>query len=127
MSLQTLEVSIAGPVATVTLSRPNVHNALNETAISELADSFRMLGQRHDVRAIVLAAAGKSFCSGADLNWMKRMAGFSDEENRADALGFAAMLYKIYTCPKPVVARVQGDVVGGGVGLIAAVDIAIAA
>jgi methylglutaconyl-CoA hydratase len=78
------------------------------------------------VRAIVLAGNGPAFCAGADLNWMKKMAGYSDDENRADALRLAEMLRAIYTCPKPVIARVQGDTYAGGVGLVAACDIVIA-
>jgi methylglutaconyl-CoA hydratase len=95
--------------------------------IAELTDSFQALGSRTDVRAVLLSATGKSFSAGADLNWMRKMAGFSDHENRVDALALAKMLRTIYSCPKPVVAQVQGDAYGGGVGLIAATDIAIAA
>ena len=78
------------------------------------------------MRAIVLTGNGPAFCAGADLNWMKKMAGYSDDENRADALRLAEMLRAIYTCPKPVVARVQGDTYAGGVGLVAACDIVVA-
>ena len=127
MTYQTLQVSVANYVARVVLHRPDVHNAFNETMIAELTDSFLTFGSRTDVRAILLTATGKSFSAGADLNWMRKMAGFSDAENRADALGLASMLRTIYACPKPVVARIQGDAYGGGVGLIAATDIAIAA
>jgi methylglutaconyl-CoA hydratase len=127
VTYQTLQVSVANYVARVVLHRPDVHNAFNETMIAELTDSFLTFGSRTDVRAILLTATGKSFSAGADLNWMRKMAGFSDAENRADALGLATMLRTIYACPKPVVARIQGDAYGGGVGLIAATDIAIAA
>ena len=127
MTYQTLQVTVANYVARVELHRPDVHNAFNETMIAELTDSFLTFGSRTDVRAILLTATGKSFSAGADLNWMRKMAGFSDAENRADALGLASMLRTIYACPKPVVARIQGDAYGGGVGLIAATDIAIAA
>ena len=127
MTYQTLQVSVANYVARVELHRPDVHNAFNETTIAELTDSFQALGSRTDVRAVLLTATGKSFSAGADLNWMRKMAGFSDAENRADALALAMMLRTIYSCPKPVVAQVQGDAYGGGVGLIAATDIAIAA
>jgi methylglutaconyl-CoA hydratase len=126
VSHQTLQVSVANYVARVELRRPDVHNAFNETMIAELTESFQALGSRDDVRAILLAATGKSFSAGADLNWMRKMAGFSDEENRADALALATMLRAIYCCPKPVIAQIQGDAYGGGVGLIAATDIAIA-
>ncbi|CAB3674331.1 enoyl-CoA hydratase/isomerase family protein [Trinickia soli] len=121
-----LEVSFAGHVATVTLNRPDVRNAFNETTIAELTDAFRQLDTREDVRAIVLAANGPAFCAGADLNWMKKMAGFSDEENRVDARRLADMLSAIYRVSKPVVARVSGDAYAGGVGLVAASDIVVA-
>jgi methylglutaconyl-CoA hydratase len=125
--MQTLEVAIAGQMATVTLNRPEVSNAFNETVVNELADSFRALADRSDIRVIVLAGAGKSFSAGADLNWMKKMADLSEDKNFQDACELATMLRTIYTCPKPVIARVQGDAYGGGVGLIAAADIAVAA
>jgi len=126
MNWHTLDVTISGAVATVTLNRPRVHNAFNETAIKELEHSFRMFGDRDEVRLIVLTGAGTTFCAGADLGWMKRMAEIPYEENSADAFRLANMLRTIYHCPKPVIARIQGDAYGGGVGLIAAADIAIA-
>ncbi|HYD61169.1 MAG TPA: enoyl-CoA hydratase/isomerase family protein [Noviherbaspirillum sp.] len=126
MDYQTLIVAIDGKVATVTLNRPDVRNAFNETTIAEITQAFRALGQHPDVRTIVLAANGPAFCAGADLNWMKKMAGYTHEENRADAAQLAEMLHTIYTCPKPVVAKVQGDCYAGGMGLVAACDIAIA-
>ncbi|MFD2365045.1 enoyl-CoA hydratase/isomerase family protein [Pseudoduganella sp. GCM10020061] len=126
MDYTTLSVSIAGKVATVTLTRPDVRNAFNEKTIAELALAFDELGRNEFVRAIVLAAEGQAFCAGADLNWMKKMAGYSHDENRADALALADMLRTIYLCPKPVVARIQGDCYAGGMGLAAACDIAVA-
>ena len=126
MNWHTLDVTIAGAVATVTLNRPRVHNAFNETAIKELEHSFRMFGDRGEVRAIVLTGSGTTFCAGADLSWMKKMADIPYEDNFADAYRLATMLRTIYHCPKPVIARVQGDAYGGGLGLIAAADIAIA-
>lgn len=125
--MQTIEVDIAGLVATVWLNRPDVRNAFNEFMIAELTQAFRELGGNAEVRAIVLAARGPAFCAGADLNWMKKMAGYTHEENRADAARLAEMLHVIYTCPKPVVARVQGDCYAGGMGLAAACDMAIVA
>ncbi len=127
MQYENLLVDVAGHVATLTLNRPEVRNAFNETMIAELRDAFTTLGTRDDVRAIVLAANGKAFCAGADLNWMKKMAGYSDAENRADALCLAQMLAAIYRCPKPVVARVNGDAYAGGMGLLCAADIVVAA
>jgi methylglutaconyl-CoA hydratase len=126
MNWHTLDVTISGAVATVTLNRPRVHNAFNETAIKELEHSFRMFGDRDEVRVIVLTGSGTTFCAGADLSWMKRMAEIPYEENFADAYRLATMLRTLYHCPKPVIARVQGDAFGGGLGLIAVADIAIA-
>ncbi len=121
-----VDVAFAAQVATVTLNRPDVRNAFNEAMIAELTDVFESMGERQDVRAVVLAANGKAFCAGADLNWMKKMAAFSDDENRADAMRLANMLYAIWRCPQPVIARVSGDAYAGGMGLIAACDIVVA-
>ena len=126
MQYSMLEVAFAGHVATVTLNRPEVRNAFNETTIGELTDVFGRLESHDEVRAIVLAANGPAFCAGADLNWMKKMATFSDEENRVDARRLADMLSAIYCASKPVVARVSGDAYAGGVGLVAASDIVVA-
>jgi methylglutaconyl-CoA hydratase len=126
MTYDTLLVTVADKVATVTLNRPDLRNAFNEGAIAELARVFDELGRDDAVRAIVLAANGPSFCAGADLNWMKKMAGYSHDENEADAMRLAAMLRTIYLCPKPTVARVQGDCYAGGMGLVAACDIVVA-
>lgn len=115
-----------GDAARVTLNRPDVRNAFNEVLIAELTHTFTTLGQDETLRAIVLAAEGKAFCAGADLNWMKAMAGYSWDENHADATRLADMLWAIYSCPVPVVARVQGDVYAGGVGLVACADIVVA-
>ncbi|MGF6933936.1 methylglutaconyl-CoA hydratase [Paraburkholderia sp. UCT70] len=126
MQYETLTVEIAGQTATVALNRPDVRNAFNETMIAELTAAFTALDTRDDVRAVVLAANGKAFCAGADLNWMKKMAGYSDDENRADAMRLAVMLSVVYRCNKPVIARVSGDAYAGGMGLIAACDIVVA-
>ncbi|HEX8602588.1 MAG TPA: enoyl-CoA hydratase/isomerase family protein [Pseudoduganella sp.] len=127
MNYDTITLDTAGTIATITLNRPEVRNAFNEQAIAELTAAFTALGQVDGIRAIVLASNGAAYCAGADLNWMKKMAGYSEDENRADAIQLANMLRTIYTCPKPVVAKVHGDCFGGGVGLVAACDIAIAA
>ena len=126
MDFQTLTVSILDGVATVTLNRPELRNAFNEEAIHELAVAFAALGTTGNVRAIVLAANGPAFCAGGDLNWMKKMAAYSEEENQQDAMRLADMLRTIYLCPKPVVARVHGDCYAGGMGLVAACDIVVA-
>lgn len=127
MDYQTLEIRQEQAVATVWLNRPDVRNAFNETSIAELTQAFRALDADASVRAVVLAARGVAFCAGADLNWMKKMAGYSREENLADAAGLAAMLRAIHDCGKPVVARVQGDCYAGGMGLATACDIVVAA
>ncbi len=112
-------------IATVTLNRPDLHNAFDEELIERLGDMFEDLGHQEGVRAVVVAAAGKSFCAGADLNWMKRAAGFTEEDNREDALSLGRMLKNLHNIPKPTIALVQGAAYGGGVGLVAACDIAI--
>jgi methylglutaconyl-CoA hydratase len=122
----TLKINIAHRVAVVWLTRAEVRNAFNETTIAELTDAFRTLGADAGVRAIVLAAEGPAFCAGADLDWMRRMAQYSHAENRADALRLANMLRTIHECPKPVIARVHGAAFAGGMGLVAACDVAIA-
>src|SRR5471032_2115667 len=127
MNLQRLKVTVDGYVARVTLDRPDVRNAFDEATIVELAAAFRALADDSSVRVIILAANGPAFCAGADLNWMKLMAAYSDAENRADALGLATMLNTIYACDKPVIAQVQGDAYAGGMGLVAVADIAISA
>jgi methylglutaconyl-CoA hydratase len=120
------DVTVRDAVATVTLNRPEIHNAFDETLIARLTAAFVSLDDNPDVRVVVLAAAGKSFCAGADLNWMQRMAAFGPEENLADAQALAAMLRALYALSKPTIARVAGAAYGGGVGLVAACDIAIA-
>jgi methylglutaconyl-CoA hydratase len=114
-------------VATVTLNRPDVRNAFNDEVIAEMTAVFSELGEREEVRCVVLAANGPAFCAGADLNWMKRMAGYTRDENVADAAALANMLRLIYRCPKPTIARVQGDAYAGGTGLVAVCDIAVSA
>jgi methylglutaconyl-CoA hydratase len=124
--MQHLLLGFDAGVATVTLNRPEVRNAFNDEVIAELTAVLLELGGRAEVRCIVLAASGTAFCAGADLNWMKRMASYSREENLADAAALARMLRVLYECPKPTIARVQGDVYAGGTGLVAACDIAVA-
>jgi len=124
---QTLQVDVRGGVAAVTMARERVRNAFNESMIDELDAAFAELGEDPAVRAIVLAGRGSVFCAGADLEWMARMAAFSPEENRKDALQLARMLRTLCECPKPTIARVHGDAYGGGLGLVAACDMAFAA
>ena len=112
-------------VHTITLARPEVRNAFNEALIGEIRQAFEAAGADPAVRCIVLAAEGKAFCAGADLNWMRRMADYGREQNLQDAGELARMLATIDQCPKPTVARVQGDVYAGGMGLVAACDMAV--
>ena len=120
-----LQLQVADLVATITLNRPEVRNAFNAELIAEITQTFQELGQRSDVRCIVLAANGTAFCAGADLNWMRSMADYTHEQNLADAGYLAAMMQTVYECPKPTIARIQGDVYAGGMGLVAACDMAV--
>ncbi len=120
-----LQLHVADLVATVTLNRPDVRNAFNDEVIAEVTDVFIALAGRDDVRCIVLAANGSAFCAGADLNWMRSMADYTHEQNLVDAGRLAMMMRTVYECPKPTIARIQGDVYAGGTGLVAACDIAI--
>ncbi len=116
-----------GPVATVALARPESHNALNAALIEELTTCFEELAGEDAVRAVVLTGEGQSFCAGADIGYMRETAGFSYEENIEDARRLATMFRTVDECPKPVVAKVAGAAIGGGVGLVAAADVAVAA
>lgn len=121
-----LQLQFEHGVETVTLNRPDVRNAFNDEFIAELAAVFLELAKRPEVRCVVLAANGPAFCAGADLNWMRRIADYSREENIEDASGLARMLEVLYRCPKPTIAKVQGDVYAGGMGLVSACDMAVA-
>ncbi len=124
----TLDIRRPRPfVAEVWLNRPDVRNAFNDAVIGELSEAFATLGSDSSLRAIVLAGHGKAFCAGADLNWMRSMAGYSWAENHADASRLAQMLWTIYSCPLPVVGRIHGDCYAGGVGLAAVCDVLVAA
>lgn len=113
-------------IARVTLDRPDRHNAFDETLIAALTAAFTALGSNSQVRAIILSGNGKSFCAGADIAWMRRAGEWTEAENHADAMKLSAMLLAIDTCRKPVIARVHGVVAGGGVGLVACADMAVA-
>lgn len=113
-------------VATLTLNRPELHNAFNEEMIGEMTKAFTDLSKDPRVRVVVLTGAGASFCAGADLHWMKKMAGFTKAQNLADAKRLNQMLMSVYRCAKPVIAHVNGAAIGGGTGLVSAADIAIA-
>lgn len=123
---QNLAITQSGAIARITLTQPEIRNAFSDEVIAEITAAFKEVGARQDVRAVVLAAEGPAFCAGANLNWMRRMADYSRDENLADAALLAEMLRVIYECPHPTIARVQGDVYAGGMGLVAACDMAVA-
>ena len=120
-------VEIQGPVARVWLTRPEAHNAFGAELITELTAAFRDLAARPGVRAVVLAGEGSSFSAGADVNWMQRSLNCTVEENLADARRLEGLFAAIAECPRPVIARVHGAALGGGSGLVAASDFAVAA
>jgi methylglutaconyl-CoA hydratase len=126
MSYQNILTETDAGVGIVTLNRPERHNAFDDATIAELSDAMERMAADDAVRLVVISSTGKSFCAGADLEWMQRAAGYSLEENQRDAGELAAMLLHVSECPKPVIARVQGPAYGGGVGLIAACDMALA-
>jgi methylglutaconyl-CoA hydratase len=120
-----LEVTRQGGVARVTLNRPELRNAFDDSLIKRLHQTFDELSGDKTIRVMVLAGNGPAFCAGADLNWMKRMAGYSYDQNLADAQALADMLAALDRLPKPTIARVHGPVFAGGTGLVAACDIAV--
>jgi methylglutaconyl-CoA hydratase len=120
-----IEVDIAQAVARIRICRPEVRNAFNAETIARLTTALVQAGENPDVRVIVIQSDGPAFCAGGDLNWMKSSVDFTLEENRADAASLARLFETIVTCPKPVIARVQGDAYGGGAGLVAACDISV--
>lgn len=126
MHSPTVLYSVAHAVATITLNRPDVHNAFDEDLIGALTECFRDAGTDPFVRVVVLRGAGKSFCAGGDLGWMRRMADYSFAQNMEDAARLGTLLATINTCPKPTIALVHGNAFGGGVGLAACCDIVVA-
>jgi methylglutaconyl-CoA hydratase len=122
-----VDVRVDGPVARVFLARPAVRNAFDGPTVEALREAIAAVSRRDDVRVIVLGGHGPVFCAGADLAWMKTVAGFTGEQNLADARSLAALFETIDSSPKAVVARVQGAALGGGAGLVAAADVAVAA
>jgi methylglutaconyl-CoA hydratase len=116
---------IDGPIAIITLNRPEKHNAFDDALIHDLTMHLRSADETDQIRVVVLSASGKSFSAGADLNWMKRMAAYSQAENEHDAMALAELMKTLHGLSKPTIARVQGPAYGGGVGLIACCDMAI--
>jgi len=122
-----IEVRHPSPERTeVWLNRPEVRNAFNDAMIAELTQAFAAIARDRRVRVVLLAAQGKAFCAGADLNWMRAMADYSWDQNRADAQGLADMLWTLDQCPVPIVGRLQGDCYAGGMGLAAVCDVRLA-
>jgi len=127
MNTSALTIERDGPVVRVFLNRPEVRNAFNDAVITELTGAFRAFANEPSLRAVILGGHGKAFCAGGDLAWMRSMADYSWEQNRADASALAEMLWTIYRCPLPVIGRIHGDCYAGGVGLAACCDVLVAA
>ncbi len=124
---QTIDLSIGdNGICSLTLNRPEVHNAFNEVMIAEITEALLSLESSPQVRMVVVRGNGKSFCAGADINWMRRMADYDEDQNYEDASLMSDMMDKLYRFPKPTLAHVHGAVFGGGVGLVTCCDIAIA-
>jgi methylglutaconyl-CoA hydratase len=123
---QHIEVEQRGAVRWLWLNRPEVRNAFNDTLVAEIAATFAAVEASAETRVVVLGARGPSFCAGADLNYMRAMSGLDHADNHADALKVARMFAAVHACSRPVIARVQGDAFGGGVGLVAACDVVVA-
>ncbi len=116
-----------GVVGRVALNRPEVRNAFNDEMLEDLLEVFASVRDDRTIRVVVLTGEGMTFCAGADVHWMKRVVDYSYERNYEDSLNLARMLREVYTCPKPVVGRINGAAIGGGTGLVAVCDIAVAA
>ncbi len=121
----TIKLTSGNGIATILLNRPEIRNAFNEVMIAELTDAFREAGKMDDIRVIMLKGEGKSFCAGADLNWMRDVSGYSYEQNYAESYRLSECFYSIYSSPKPTIAVVHGAAIGGANGLLAACDIAV--
>lgn len=119
---KTIEFEIKDDIGIVWLNRPEIHNAFNEVMISEVLDIFTEVNQMENIRIVLLRGRGKSFCAGADLNWMGGVAGYTFEQNYAESLNLSKCFYAIYTCTKPTIAVVHGAAIGGANGLLAACD-----
>lgn len=123
---RTLQVtSVASDILQVTLNRPELHNAFNEDLISELSDLGNQLSNNSDIRIVILTGNGKSFCAGADLNWMKKTKNFTFEENKDDAINLGMMFHILDELPQAVIGRINGSAIGGGTGLVSICDISV--
>lgn len=127
MAYTTIKYRNDDRIARVTFCRPEIHNAFNSTVITEMADVFHEIEKDDEIRVVVLTGEGKSFCAGADLNWMRSVITQSFEENLAESNALADLFYQIYTFKRPVVGKINGAAIGGGTGFVAVCDIAIAA
>lgn len=125
LKFTTLETEITNQTATIWLNRPDIRNAFNEVMIGELIMAFKEVSALDEVRVILLRGRGKSFCAGADLNWMRDVASYSYEQNYKESLQLSDCFYTIYNCPKPTIAVVHGAAIGGANGLLAACDMAV--
>ena len=123
MKYETIQIQKDESVIKVSLNRPDVHNAMNEQLMKELTACFKEIANDNTVRVIVLTGNGKSFCAGADLNWMKSMAKYSKEENIQDSRLLLDLYEAIYSCPKPVIGRINGHAFGGGIGLVSVLSL----
>ena len=126
MAHGTVRLTCEGAVARIALSRPDVRNAFNDQMLDDLCEVFAKIREDSVLRIAVLTGEGECFCAGADVNWMKRVIEYTYEENYQDSLNLALALRDVYTCPKPVIGRINGPAIGGGTGLVAVCDIAIA-
>jgi len=127
MNYTTVKYEKQNRVARVTFNRPEIHNAFNSTVITEMQQVFDEIGKDEGIRVVVLTGAGKSFCGGADLNWMRSVVNQSFEQNLAESNALAELFHAMYSCKRPVIGRINGAAIGGGTGFVAVCDIAIAA
>ncbi len=123
---KTLEIQNEASVLTIWLNRPEVHNAFDETMIDEIKQAFLCASKDDEVRVVVLRGKGKSFCAGADLNWMRNVSQYSFQENLKESINLSECFYAIYTCKKPTIALVHGAAMGGANGLLSACDMVLA-
>lgn len=123
---KTIEIVKTKSTATIVLSRPKVKNAFDEVLIAELTEAVRKIGGDENVRVTIITGKDDAFSAGADLNWMRKVAEYSYEDNFTDAMGLADMLYTLYTAPQATIARVNGPCIGGAIGLVSACDVAVA-